>query len=228
MTDVVLSASAGAGGPLLDSGDAAFLVFLASQVRDGSLGALRAVTPVPGHGARLAAVNLLAASGVPEEFMRVARVRWREVVVLRDLADRVRVVNLHGVRVSGADAFSCLRVDRSTPLGNPFPVLGVGRWSERTEAAIRLAFPLGSAVFDEARRAGGFGRGATLDAYRTWLRVCLREGGPVRVAVEDLVSRVASGERLALGCFCAPRPCHAEVVREVVLGLVRERLSAPE
>jgi hypothetical protein len=32
--------------------------------------------------------------------------------------------------------------------------------------------------------------------------------GPMSKAIDDIVARVLKGERIALRCWCAPRPCH--------------------
>ncbi|MHB1702242.1 MAG: DUF4326 domain-containing protein [Acidobacteriaceae bacterium] len=44
--------------------------------------------------------------------------------------------------------------------------------------------------------------------------------GPRRQAVEALAARVASGERIALACWCKPRACHGDWIARQVLACV--------
>ena len=41
-------------------------------------------------------------------------------------------------------------------------------------------------------------------------------GGPISRAVASLAERAARGERLALQCWCAPLPCHADHIAKLV------------
>jgi hypothetical protein len=38
--------------------------------------------------------------------------------------------------------------------------------------------------------------------------------GPMSQAIKGLAARVGAGERMALRCWCAPKPCHAELIRD--------------
>jgi hypothetical protein len=54
---------------------------------------------------------------------------------------------------------------------------------------------------------------------RQWLRAQWRHGGAVRQALERLAAQYRRDGQLTLRCWCAPRPCHADVIREAVLGI---------
>lgn len=64
----------------------------------------------------------------------------------------------------------------------------------------------------------GFLQGEAAALYRTVLREQVKVGGPQRRELLTLAARLRGGERLALQCWCYPRPCHAAVIREAVLG----------
>jgi len=53
--------------------------------------------------------------------------------------------------------------------------------------------------------------------YRRWLRAQWRRGGAVRQELERLAAQYRRDGQLTLLCWCAPRPCHADVIREAVL-----------
>jgi hypothetical protein len=57
--------------------------------------------------------------------------------------------------------------------------------------------------------------------YWLWLRQQWRRGNAVRRELERLAATYRRDGQLTLRCWCAPRPCHADVVREAVLALVR-------
>ena len=55
--------------------------------------------------------------------------------------------------------------------------------------------------------------------YRLWLRQQWRRGGAVRQELERLAAKYRRDGQLTLLCWCAPLPCHADVIREAVLGI---------
>ena len=55
--------------------------------------------------------------------------------------------------------------------------------------------------------------------YRLWLRQQWRRGGAVRQELERLAAKYRRDGQLTLLCWCAPLPCHADVIREAVLGM---------
>ena len=44
----------------------------------------------------------------------------------------------------------------------------------------------------------------------------MAHGGPISRAIASLGERAARGERLALACWCAPLPCHADHIARLV------------
>ena len=67
-----------------------------------------------------------------------------------------------------------------------------------------------------------------VDQYRAWLREQYRHDGAVRRALRQLAMRYLTDGALTLICWCAPQPCHAEVIRDAVLGMVHARERARE
>lgn len=60
-------------------------------------------------------------------------------------------------------------------------------------------------------------RPAALRVYGHWLRFCYGQGGtPQREAIDRLAVRVAAGERLALQCWCSPKACHADIIKQLI------------
>jgi hypothetical protein len=80
-------------------------------------------------------------------------------------------------------------VGRPSALGNPFRV---GRDGTREDVIAR---------------------------YRRWLRAQWRHGGAVRQELERLAAKYQRDGRLTLLCWCTPRLCHADVIREAVVGI---------
>lgn len=67
------------------------------------------------------------------------------------------------------------------------------------------------------------GRLQAIENYGEYLQACMRDpASPLRRAIHTLAKRVSMGERLTLVCSCAPAPCHAQVLRQVILPLARE------
>ena len=61
--------------------------------------------------------------------------------------------------------------------------------------------------------------------YRLWLRQQWQRHGEVRAALLQLARRYHERGELTLLCWCAPQRCHAEVIREAVLGIVQHGLA---
>ncbi len=63
-------------------------------------------------------------------------------------------------------------------------------------------------------------REQVIDKYRVWLRERLSQRprrGTIHLTVSGLVER-ARKERITLVCWCWPKACHAEVIRDLIVG----------
>ena len=68
--------------------------------------------------------------------------------------------------------------------------------------------------FKVGDKPGEYVRGEAVKAHETWFREEMREQESlVRAEVLKLAQRVATGEKIALVCCCAPKSCHANVLR---------------
>jgi hypothetical protein len=67
-------------------------------------------------------------------------------------------------------------------------------------------------------------REQAVQRYRAWLRRQWQVGGEVKEALLELARAYTERDELTLICWCAPRRCHAEVIREAVLGIVQHGL----
>lgn len=83
-------------------------------------------------------------------------------------------------------------VGRPFPLGNPFMI---GQDGSREEV---------------------------IEKYRQWLRQQWRKGGVVKEELLCLVEKYKRKGSLVLVCHCAPLPCHADVIKSAIEGIVRK------
>jgi hypothetical protein len=67
-------------------------------------------------------------------------------------------------------------------------------------------------------------RAQAVERYRIWLRQQWQIGGAVKEALLELARVYRERDELTLICWCAPQQCHAEVIREAVLGIVQHGL----
>ncbi len=63
-------------------------------------------------------------------------------------------------------------------------------------------------------------RAQVIAAYVADSEADWQANGPRRLAVEALAARVASGERIALACWCKPRACHGDWIARKALAYV--------
>jgi len=89
----------------------------------------------------------------------------------------------------------------------------------------------GSPLGNPFRLSRSVGRARSIRCYRSWLWASVVQpalaGRPlpaweasVWAALRALAVRVAAGESVVLGCWCAPLPCHGDVVAACVRWLV--------
>jgi hypothetical protein len=66
-------------------------------------------------------------------------------------------------------------------------------------------------------------REKAIEAYQEWLRERYREGGKVRDELERLVDLYLMHGALVLVCWCAPQPCHGDVIADALRKLANQR-----
>ena len=64
-------------------------------------------------------------------------------------------------------------------------------------------------------------RSAVIEKYRVWLRGEYRNKSKAYDALLSLAARVKAGEEIALECWCAPCPCHGDVIREAIEAIIK-------
>jgi hypothetical protein len=97
---------------------------------------------------------------------------------------------------------------------------------------IRKLFPVGSTVIYIGRPTI-FGnpfymkseamRDEVVDKHRRHLREQYAMHKSVFNEINALVDRVRAGEHLALQCYCAPRRCHGDNIKELIEEILKEK-----
>ena len=101
------------------------------------------------------------------------------------------------------EGYSAVQIDRQTTLGNP------ERMKNKSDQERHRVIKVCRIEIDKSRRANG----------------------PMWQAIEELANRVEDGENLALLCWCAPKPCHGDIIKNAIHYIIRERhptLADPE
>lgn len=80
-------------------------------------------------------------------------------------------------------------IGRGSPLGNPFPIDGPKGWT----------------------------RAKVIELYRIWLRQHIDKSDPTVCNELNRLVAIAQQGELKLQCFCAPLPCHGDVIKQVLL-----------
>lgn len=66
-----------------------------------------------------------------------------------------------------------------------------------------------------------------LAQYMRWLWEQIKAGGAVYRELCRLRDRLMDGDKtLTLVCYCAPKPCHAEIIRDALMWMVHEKVKA--
>jgi hypothetical protein len=62
-------------------------------------------------------------------------------------------------------------------------------------------------------------RERVISSYEKDFKEDLAANGPMSKAITKIANRVTAGERIALRCWCAPRRCHADILRKQICKL---------
>lgn len=84
-------------------------------------------------------------------------------------------------------------VERGTALGNPFALVN-----------------------------GEQDRDYAIDKYKEWLWKQIKHDGPERKMLMHLVAKFKKEGELNLICYCAPKRCHAEVIKAAIMWIIKE------
>lgn len=107
---------------------------------------------------------------------------------------------------------SNVKTDRILP-GHTAVYCGRGRTPQGMEGAgLGNPFVVGQGYAQEEAAA----------AYLPHLRRLYHARGAEYHKLMELARRVQAGERLQLFCWCAPNPCHAEHIRDAILGCMTQ------
>lgn len=111
----------------------------------------------------------------------------------------INVVNHY--HISKEDHQGTEYIGRGSPLGNPYS------HKEGTKAEVVVP------TLDEA-----------IASYRAWLVAQIQNGNAVVIDELDRLAQIAlSTGRLNLRCYCAPKPCHGEVIKEIILQAIADQ-----
>lgn len=77
------------------------------------------------------------------------------------------------------------------------------------------------------------GRTLCIERYRDWLKVEVARGlqgseSPAFKELQEIVRELESGEQIALGCWCHPEPCHADVTADAIAYLELAEMDPEE
>jgi len=78
---------------------------------------------------------------------------------------------------------------------------------------------VGSVLANQFKIGKDGDRDQVIEKYRAWLRVMYKHGGRERIELERLAAMHKRGEDIVLVCWCAPLRCHAEVIRDAIMGI---------
>ncbi len=95
------------------------------------------------------------------------------------------------------NGYSRIYIGRGSDFGNPFPMKNASQ-AERDRVCDNFIIHLK----DE------------------WLNARKGNPSPLAQGIISLATRVASGEKLALQCFCAPQRCHGDTIKETIKWLI--------
>ena len=101
----------------------------------------------------------------------------------------IKIVNKHWHKPTRNDVY----IGRGSPLGNPYSHM------DGTKAEVRVAT-----------------REQAIEKYRTWFEHARMNSVEVHGLLERMVAAHLAGIDINLVCYCAPKPCHGDVIKEYI------------
>ena len=112
------------------------------------------------------------------------------------------------------------------------PLVYIGRAVPRSRLTHGETLARGSPVGNPFRVPRGYDIASdpddVLGQYRRWLTERLLDPASPQSREVAMIARFALAGPVALECWCAPAPCHGDVVREVVLAAIERRARTNE
>ena len=110
----------------------------------------------------------------------------------------IKIVNHH--HLSKEDYEGTEYIGRGSPLGNPFSHM------ENTKAKTKV----------ETREQA-------IEAYARWMLEQIQAGNQIVIDEMDRLAHIAmSTGKLTLRCYCAPKSCHGDVIKQVLLEAIAQ------
>jgi hypothetical protein len=94
----------------------------------------------------------------------------------------------------------------------------VSRWRKEGYHVVVVARP--SRLGNPFRIGRDGSREVVIEKYHQWLRQQYAKRNRVYKDLLCLAARVLSGEPVALACYCAPKRCHADIIKLAVEKIV--------
>ena len=88
------------------------------------------------------------------------------------------------------------------------------------ELVVGIDRPSGSVLRNRHFMAQEVQRAAVIARFREDLAADWRVRGPMHAELERIAELVRSGQNVALACWCAPKPCHGDVIKQAIEALL--------
>ena len=98
------------------------------------------------------------------------------------------VYNMHQEEHEGPNSFN---ISRDSVLGNPFTHL---KGSTRAKKVVKT-------------------REDAIRLYSEYFDIAYRSNEDFKLCIDYIYEKYKSGEDVYLGCYCAPQPCHGDVIK---------------
>lgn len=121
---------------------------------------------------------------------------------------KIHVINIHTTDCSNMKNYFYIGRSKSgNPLSNPFTFNG------KKNSKAKLSFK---------------NREDAVESYRLYFKNAYNKPGyeSLTNAFNEIYSHYKNGEDVYLGCFCAPQPCHGDIIaEELQKKLIREQIA---
>lgn len=88
------------------------------------------------------------------------------------------------------------------------------------ELVVGIDRPSGSVLQNRHFMAREDQRAAVITSFREDLIDDWHAHGPMRTELQRIAELVRSGQDVALACWCAPKPCHGDVIKRAIEALL--------
>lgn len=70
-------------------------------------------------------------------------------------------------------------------------------------------------------------RNDVIEKFKNNFDLLYSEKEEFKKAIDDVIIILSKGQNVAMECYCKPKPCHGDIIKEKILEMMKNKISDP-